>query len=226
MSQVTKHPQTLQMLEFAEFKVDLRTRELRRNGDRVHLQDQPFSVLAVLLQHAGEVVTREQLREHLWSSDTFVDFDNSLNTSINKIREALGDSAENPYFVETLPRRGYRFIAPVENPGIGEVEARRSSVFPRTAKWTPNFPFTKSKRLTLLFSILSFLALAVVVKALLNLRSPLPSVIDSLQITNDGLLLAVSTLVSDGSRLYFTYHKIGPTEKSVLAQVSTQGGQT
>jgi len=100
-------------VRFADFEVDLRGRELRRNGARIRLQEQPLQVLAVLLKHAGEVVTREELCQHLWPSDTFVDFDNSLNTAINKIREALGDSTGDPHFVETLPRRGYRFIAPL-----------------------------------------------------------------------------------------------------------------
>ncbi len=102
------------MIRFATFEVDLGSGELRRQGRRVKLQEQPFRVLAMLLEHPGEVVTREQLHAQLWTSDTFVDFDNGLNASINKLREALGDSAENPRFVETLPRRGYRFIAPVE----------------------------------------------------------------------------------------------------------------
>jgi eukaryotic-like serine/threonine-protein kinase len=101
-------------LRFADFELDPRAAELRRSGVRVRLQEQPFQVLALLLQHPGEIVTREEVRQHLWPSDTFVDFDNSLNTAINKIREALGDSVEDPHFVETLPRRGYRFIAPVE----------------------------------------------------------------------------------------------------------------
>src|SRR5262249_31317162 len=82
----------------------------------IRLQEQPFQVLALLTEHAGEVVSREQLRLHLWPADTFVDFDNSLNAAINKVREALGDSAEDPVFIETLPRRGYRFIAPVGTP--------------------------------------------------------------------------------------------------------------
>src|SRR5215469_12034013 len=104
-------------LRFAEFTVDLLARELRKNGSRVRLQDQPFQVLALLMQRAGEVVTREDLRKHLWPADTFVDFDNSLNAAIAKIREALADSPENPKFIETVPRRGYRFMALVETPG-------------------------------------------------------------------------------------------------------------
>src|ERR1700720_2083369 len=101
------------ILRFATFEVDLRAGELRKQGKRIKVQEQPFHVLTVLLQRAGEVVTREELRDQNWPPDTFVDFDNSLNTAINKLREALGDSADNPRFIETLPRRGYRFIAPV-----------------------------------------------------------------------------------------------------------------
>lgn len=102
------------ILRFGMFEANVQAGELRRNGVRVRLQEQPFQVLALLLSRPGEVVTREQLREKLWPADTFVDFDHSLNTAINKIREALGDSASNPRFVETLARRGYRFIAPVQ----------------------------------------------------------------------------------------------------------------
>src|SRR5262245_65784036 len=102
------------IIRFGVFEVDLKAGELRKNGLKIKLQEQPFQVLVVLLEHPGEVVAREELREKLWASDTFVDFDNSLNKAINKIREAVGDSADNPRFVETMARRGYRFIAPVE----------------------------------------------------------------------------------------------------------------
>jgi DNA-binding winged helix-turn-helix (wHTH) protein len=101
------------LLRFGIFEVDLAAGELRKNGARLRLQEQPFQVLAVLLENAGRVVTRDDLRQKIWPADTFVDFDHSLNTAVNKIREALGDSASSPRFVETLARRGYRFIAPV-----------------------------------------------------------------------------------------------------------------
>jgi eukaryotic-like serine/threonine-protein kinase len=104
-----------EILRFGVFEVDVRSGELRKQGVRIKLQEQPFHVLTVLLQRPGDVVTREELRSQNWPADTFVDFDNSLNTAINKLREALGDSADNPRFIETLPRRGYRFIAPVTN---------------------------------------------------------------------------------------------------------------
>src|SRR3989442_12592872 len=103
------------ILRFGVFEVDLRAGELRKQGVRIKLQEQPSHVLTLLLQRPGEVVTREELRAQLWQSDTFVDFDNGLNTSINKLREAVGDSADSPRFIETLPRRGYRFIAPVSS---------------------------------------------------------------------------------------------------------------
>ena len=103
------------IVRFSVFEVDLRVCELRKQGVRVKLQDQPFQVLTLLLKQPGEVVSREELRSQLWGSDTFIDFDNGLNTSINKLREALGDSADSPRFIETLPRRGYRFIAPLES---------------------------------------------------------------------------------------------------------------
>jgi DNA-binding winged helix-turn-helix (wHTH) protein len=101
------------ILRFGTFEVDLRTGELRKQRKRIKLQDQPFQVLAVLLQHPGHIVSRDELRKHIWPQDTFVDFDSSLNTAVNKLREAIGDSADNPRFIETLPRRGYRFVAPI-----------------------------------------------------------------------------------------------------------------
>ena len=103
------------ILRFGTFEVDLRAGELRKQGVKIKVQEQPFQVLAALLQRSEEVVTREELRKQIWPEDTFVDFDNSLNIAINKLREALGDSAENPRFIETLPRRGYRFMVPVQS---------------------------------------------------------------------------------------------------------------
>src|SRR3989442_3957793 len=105
------------ILCFGSFEVDLASGELRRQGLKIGLQDQPFRLLALLLERAGDVVTREELRDKLWPADTFVDFDHSLNTAVRKLREALGDSAETPRYVETLARRGYRFVAPLAEPG-------------------------------------------------------------------------------------------------------------
>src|SRR5271155_981871 len=107
---------------FGVFELDLAAGELRKNGVRLRLQEQPFQVLALLLERAGDVVTREELRLKLWPADTFVDFDHGLNTAVNKLRETLGDSASSPRYIETMARRGYRFIAPVQNiVGTGSV---------------------------------------------------------------------------------------------------------
>jgi cholera toxin transcriptional activator len=111
------------VVRFGLFELDLGAGELRKSGAKLRLQEQPFQVLALLLERTGEVVTREELRQKLWPSDTFVDFDHSLNTAINKVREALGDSASSPRYVETLARRGYRFMVPVQEDTSREVPA-------------------------------------------------------------------------------------------------------
>src|SRR5580704_6687171 len=102
------------IFRFGAYEADPGSGELRKSGVRLRVQEQPFQVLLVLLERPSEVVTREELRQKLWPADTFVDFDHSLNTIVNKLREALSDSAANPRFIETLARRGYRFLAPVE----------------------------------------------------------------------------------------------------------------
>jgi eukaryotic-like serine/threonine-protein kinase len=114
---------------FAAFEVDLWTGELRKNGTKLKVQEQPLKLLAMLLARPGELVTREQLREGLWSNDTFVDFDRGLNTAVNRLRAALNDSAEKPRFVETVGRRGYRFIASVQNylPGEPRIALKQSA---------------------------------------------------------------------------------------------------
>ena len=104
------------IVRFSTFELNLQTGELRQRGQKVKLQEQPFQVLAALLERPGEIVTREELRSRLWPSDTFVDFDHSLNAAVKRLRDALGESAETPIFVETLARRGYRFIGHVEAP--------------------------------------------------------------------------------------------------------------
>src|SRR5260221_14611613 len=96
---------------FGLFEADLEQRVLSKEGLRVRLQDQPFQVLVLLLERPGEIVTREEIRQKLWPADTYVAFDDGLNTAIKKLRLALGDSADNPRFIETVPRRGYRFLA-------------------------------------------------------------------------------------------------------------------
>src|SRR6516162_9708724 len=102
---------------FGLFEVNLSTFELYKRGVSIHIQDQPFRILALLLERPGEVVTREELRRKIWPADTFVDFNDGLNTAIKKLRCALGDSPDNPTFIETIPRHGYRFIAPQQTIG-------------------------------------------------------------------------------------------------------------
>lgn len=120
-------PETSSSVRFAEFVLDLRTRELSNHTRKVSLQEQPFQILSALLERPGELVTRDELRNRLWPSDTFVDFEHSLNKAVNRLREALEDSAENPRFIETLPRRGYRWIAPVLPPSNPKAEGHDAS---------------------------------------------------------------------------------------------------
>jgi cholera toxin transcriptional activator len=101
------------LLRFESFELDVRSRELRKGKNRIRLQEQPFEILRMMLERPGDVVTREELAKHLWPEGTFVDFEHSLNAAVKRLRAALGDDADNPRFVETLPRRGYRFIAPL-----------------------------------------------------------------------------------------------------------------
>ena len=115
---------------FGAFEVDLRSGALHKHGIRLKLQDQPFHVLAILLERPGEVVTREELRQKLWPADTFVDFDTGLNSAVKKLRDVLGDSAEEPRYIETLPRRGYRFIGHVENGALPAPPAVEEPVAP------------------------------------------------------------------------------------------------
>ena len=105
---------TVQPIRFGVFELDVRAGELRKNGSRIKLQEQPFQILRLLLERPGEIITREEIQQKLWPDGTFVDFEHSLNAAVKRLRDALDDSADNPRFIETLPRRGYKFIYPVE----------------------------------------------------------------------------------------------------------------
>lgn len=120
--------QNPRIIRFGSFEVDLHTRELRKHGLKLKVQEQPFQVLAMLLARRGELVTREEIRSRLWPQDTFIDFDHGLNAAVRRLRDALNDDAETPRFVETLPRRGYRFIAPVEKLTIEEAVQQKAGV--------------------------------------------------------------------------------------------------
>lgn len=144
---------------FGAFEVDLRSGEVYKHGVRLKLQDQPFQVLALLLEHAGDVVTREELRQKLWAADTFVDFDTGLNSAIKKLRDVLADSAEEPRYIETLPRRGYRFIAHVEYgdlPASAPIEIRLATVPPVG----PKPELSNQRRIIVAVAVVGFLIVA------------------------------------------------------------------
>src|SRR5688572_2842517 len=110
-------------LRFGSFELDVRSRELRKGDTRLRLQEQPFEILRLMLERPGDVVTRDELRDRLWPKGTFVDFEHSRNAAVKRLRAALGDDADNPRYVETLPRRGYRFIGLVDDEGLAEAPA-------------------------------------------------------------------------------------------------------
>jgi Tol biopolymer transport system component/DNA-binding winged helix-turn-helix (wHTH) protein len=209
------------IVRFGQFELDLQARELRKSGIRIKLQDQPFQILAMLLERPGEIVTREDLQKRLWPSDTFVDFDLSLNSAVKKLRQALNDDSENPRFVETLYRRGYRFIAPVngslKSDQIQPVEGGSAS----TPIPTPvvSAPSTRTKSLLVYVAILSVLVVAAVVYRLLPTQPP--RVLGFTQITHDGL--RKGQIFTDGERLYFQELE---GDHFVVSQVSVAGGET
>jgi Tol biopolymer transport system component/DNA-binding winged helix-turn-helix (wHTH) protein len=206
-------------ISFGVFEADLQAGELYRSGFRVRLQSQPFKLLAVLLQHAGEVVSRETLQKELWGTDTTVDFDHSLGIAVNKLREALGDSADNPRFVETLAKRGYRFMAPVKIPEVvvSEVSASADGADP-----APRVPASWWLAGTLgLFSIGAMTALVT--------RPParLPYEINQATysghvLTSDETVESFSSSVSDGTRIYFSHIENG---NPVLAVALAANGE-
>lgn len=202
---------------FGVFDVDLQEAELRKSGIRIKLQEQPFQILTMLLEHPGETVTREELRRQLWPADTFVDFDHSLNSSIKKLREALGDDSENPRFIETLHRRGYRFIAPVNSSRTPAVE--RSEQVPPVA--TAHAELKNLAR----WKTGTGIAVLVVGAALLGFwlrpQLPPPRVVASQELTNDAL--PKDSLVTDGNRIYFAEY---PPGRVAIAEVSSRGGET
>jgi TolB-like protein/DNA-binding winged helix-turn-helix (wHTH) protein len=150
-------------VRFGAFELDLRAGELRRNGTKVRLQEQPLQLLAMLLEHPGAVVTRDELKRELWSNHTFVDFEHSLNAAVKRLRIALGDSADHPRYIETLPRHGYRLMVSIEDPprteaapqGLLSGESPPPSPSPSLARW----PFFVAAGLVLLlFSVASYVA--------------------------------------------------------------------
>jgi DNA-binding winged helix-turn-helix (wHTH) protein len=162
-----------QVARFGIFDLDVRARSLHRSGIRIKLQAQPFDILVSLISRRGEVVTRDELQRELWPADTFVDFEHSVNTAVNRLRDALGDSAESPRFIETVPRYGYRFIAPVEWP------AETASPLVREVRQESRAGETKKKRRISLLQpwtaafIIALLALTIVLLSFRALRDRL-----------------------------------------------------
>lgn len=203
-------------VQFGIFEADLKAGELRRSGVRVRLQSQPFKLLSVLLQNPGEVVSRETLQKELWGSDTTVDFDHGLGIAVNKLREALGDSAENPRFVETLAKRGYRFIAPVKPLDVQP-----------PASPAPAPPVLHG---TLGWGVAGFLAFVCLFLGLILLLRPVERTPYRVaQVTYSGHVLAndldvesFSSSASDGTRIYFSHMDNG---NPVLAVALAANGE-
>jgi Tol biopolymer transport system component/DNA-binding winged helix-turn-helix (wHTH) protein len=215
------------ILRFGVFEVNVRAGELRKHGIKIKLQDQPFHVLACLLERVGQVVTREELRKRIWPDDTFVDFDHGLNKAINKIRDALGDSSDSPRFVETLPRRGYRFIAPVAAAPRSDMSAAVTSTS------GGGYPAPDRRKGIRLAAVVVLVVAGAAVAAVTLVRSPSsqgPKILGYNRITNDGARKVWETdsavrLVSDGSRVYFA-ETSSATVGLHLAEVSATGGDT
>ena len=214
------------VVQFGLFELDLDARELRKSGVRIRLQEQPFQILSMLLDRPGEIVTREELQKRLWPQDTFVDFDLSLNTAVKKLRQALSDDSENPRFVETLYRRGYRFIGPVNrtaNSNAHQIELVQipASVVPLEPSPIPAaFPPSTPKRRFLVYGAAALLLILAAVLVYRLIPSQTPRVLGFTQVTHDGLFKV--GIFSDGERLYFPELQ---GDHFVVSQVSVAGGE-
>jgi Tol biopolymer transport system component/DNA-binding winged helix-turn-helix (wHTH) protein len=239
MERPAVNPNTVQ---FGLFEVDLQARELRKSGVKIKLNEQPFQVLTVLLERPGEVITREELQARLWPADTFVDFDLSLNSAVKKLRQALGDESDNPRFVETLYRRGYRFIAPVSAAGrelpaatedVGGVPALPSSVSNQVSDaGTGAHPRSDSRSSgeagARSWKRLAFMAAGGLAVLLIGLMFELPPkssprITGFTQITSGGKVHQLGGLATDGQRLYFN---AADKDRIALGEVSVSGGES
>jgi Tol biopolymer transport system component/DNA-binding winged helix-turn-helix (wHTH) protein len=211
----TVMPQKNSICRFGVFELNLRSGELRKQGIKLRLQDQPYQVLVKLIEHNGEIVSREELRSALWHEDTFVDFETGLNTAIKRLRETLGDSAENPTFIETLPKRGYRFISTIDSPAR---DRRRPLNFSQR--------FHHSKRFRGAIGIAGLCLLILIGIEYRRSRPEMPVVTKVVRITNDGKAKNPrNPPVTDGVHLYFI-EGMPFTTGSGIAQVSDAGGET
>jgi Tol biopolymer transport system component/DNA-binding winged helix-turn-helix (wHTH) protein len=236
-------------LQFGVYELDRDAMELRKHGVPIRLQEQPLRVLTTLVERPGEIVTRDELRERLWGKDTFVDFEQSLNKAVNRLREALNDEAGQPRYVETVPRRGYRFIAPVTQPQPKEQPPELLTPASDSEPHCPRPDKSGSSRAGLATAASGStaaaaaarpaqkiplwawpLAAVVVLAAAYSLRPtlPPPHVIGTTQLTHDGApkMHGLGTpppgMATDGSRIYY----MQTTGHDILMQVSTDGGET
>ncbi len=222
------------VIRFGLYEIDLASQELRKSGVKIKIQEQPFQILALLLERPGEIVTREEIQKRLWTGDTFVDFDLGLNSAVKKLRQVLGDESDNPRFVETLYRRGYRFLAPVHgadlqptlvapkpiHPSGGSASAQVELTigsFPPGPKALPEDD-ARWQPLYLLLPLI--LAAGLLTGYALRPPSP-PRVTGYRQITHDGLQKYV--LATDGERLYVEENISG---HFAVAEVSSSGGES
>ena len=221
-------------LRFGLYEVDFAAQELRKSGIRIKIQDQPFQILALLLERPGQIVTREEIQKRLWTGDTFVDFDLGLNSAVKKLRQALGDESDNPRFIETLYRRGYRFLAPVQ-----DESSASAAILPISPQVAGNGNGTKvgdkppaeqlergAPKVRRTGKLLVYMLVPILFGfGLLGgywLRPPSPARITGYQqITRDGR--QKYNITSDGDRLYFGVYDGG---RFGIAQVSAAGGET
>ena len=211
-------PEHASICHFGVFEFDSRAAELRKTGVKLKLQDQPCQVLLKLLEHRGEIVSQQELRSTLWRGDTFVDFETGLNTAVKRLRETLGDSADNPAFIQTLPRREYRFIAPVAIPVIQDTQSRVTA----EERTSPRRKVAWQR--AILAGEVAMFVLAWT--ALWYSRPRVPGVTNTVRITNDSKAkLPLNPPVTDGVHLYFV--EGAPwTTGSRIAQTSAIGGET
>jgi len=210
-------------LRFATFEVDASSRELFKQGRKVKLQEQPFELLLALLERPGEVLTREELKQRIWPDDTVVDFDRGLNRAINRVRGALGDSAENPRFVETLPRRGYRFIAPVREFDLTEVIPASSGATEGVKREPPAGPASRTRAIAGKRALLAAAGAVVLAAALLwnpgNWRGRPAALSPGPQVRSIAVL-PFENLSNDPAQEYFTD---GITDELITDLASLEG---
>ena len=224
---VVQAPNQTRKIRFGPFELDLQTLELFKGGMRLKLQGQPLKILAFLLGKPGELVTREELRQHLWPTDTFVDFEHSLNTDIKKLREALSDEADTPHYIETLRGRGYRFIGEVVPENVIPAAAPAVVPLPALIQAEPQVKHKRRSRWLRLSSLVVPGMLIALLVALVYVFKPPAAVtiVATRRLTRTPYKKAsgmLSTIVTDGARIYFREYRDG---KWGISEVSPMGGE-